>query len=181
MARVRPTPLIALHLRRVGTIALVVGLLAVTALFVAVMLVGHDGGGTYGEIFQAHSLSRRQLGPVLLLAGLGLVAISALVTWLVVVYSSFRVAGPLHHFATSLEQEMILGPMPVERIRQEDLLQEEYWQFAVGAERLQAHYDAMSELVDLARVQLELAEPNMGDGLTKTLLRLKELERLVHL
>ncbi|MEO5377826.1 MAG: hypothetical protein H7832_08625 [Magnetococcus sp. DMHC-6] len=131
------------------------------------------------DVVQHYALSRRNLIPSLLISGLILILIVGLITSAIAIYSTFRVAGPLYHFTRDLERQIEEGPLPVERIREGDLLQKECFHLARSAEHLQAYYDAMSELIDLAWMQLTLQDPNMGGGLQKNLDRLRELERLV--
>ncbi|MBF0135657.1 MAG: hypothetical protein H7833_13780 [Magnetococcus sp. DMHC-1] len=173
-----PVPLITPHLKLVARIALFVGLAAAACFFVVAFFMMARDGKTYQDIFFANFQSRQQLAPALLFAGMILAAWAGIVTWVVALYSTFRVAGPVHHFATGLRELIRNGPQPISKMRAEDWLQEEHYHFSAAAKRLQYHYDMMSELVDLARVQVEIPEPNLGHGLTKTIQQLKELESL---
>ena len=169
------------HMKRVGKIALGVGLLTAVSLSLVVFYLAGEPGDSYVQIIQSYSLSKKQLAPTLGLAGLLLLTVAGLVTWVITIYSTFRVAGPLYRFSCTLEKEIEEGPLPVDKIRTTDLLQQEHQLLAEGVKNLQDHYDAMSELVDLAQFQLDLPDPNLGGGLNKTLSELKNLDRRVHL
>lgn len=169
------------RLMRVGQISLGLGAVAVICIFLASSFLTWDQGKTYFETVQTLSFSKRHLLPTLLLAGLCILAIAGVITWIITLYSTFRVAGPLYRFSRNLERQIAEGPLPMDKIRDGDLLQEEYVILAESAERLQAYYDAMSELVDLARVQLDLPDPNLGGGMSMTIARLRELDQLAKL
>ncbi|MBF0161299.1 MAG: hypothetical protein HQL88_03335 [Magnetococcales bacterium] len=169
------------HFRTVGKISLYVALLTALCLLVAVYYLAGTEGGSYLAIFDAHTLTKKQLLPALLIAGAVLVVVAGVITWMVVLYSTIRVAGPLYPLSRSLEGLILDGSAPVRSRRQEDALSEEYMLFAGGAKRVQYHYDSLHEMVELALAQLELPEPDLGAGLTQTINKLRELDRLVQL
>ncbi len=96
-------PMVFFHLKLVAKISLAVGAVAVLVLLAVLTLITGDGGETYGEVIRSHSLTRQELGVAMLVAGLLLVAITGVITWLIVLYSSFRVAGPLYRFSQNLK------------------------------------------------------------------------------
>lgn len=175
------TPFMTWRLRQVAKIALLTSAAAAICLLAVIYyLVGADKT-TYQEIFSSYTMTRRHLAPTLLLSGLALTMLIGLMTWLIALYSTFRVAGPVHRFSLNLKRQILEGPIPVEAFRQGDFLQVEHLHFSAAASRLQYHYDTISELTDLALAQLELDDPNVGGGLTTVLQRLKELDQLVKL
>lgn len=176
-------PAIVLHFRTVGKISLYTGLVTAICLFFTVYYLAGSGaqGKDYSEIFSAYALTKKQLGTTMFISGMILVTITGVITWIIVLYSTFRVAGPLHWFSKNLDEQIMSGPVPVNKKRSGNRLHEEHLRFSGGASRLQLHYDAMSEWVDLAKVQLQLPETNLGGGLTETIKKLQELDRLVKL
>jgi hypothetical protein len=98
-----PPPLVLFHLKLVAKISLAVGALSVLVLLVVLTVITGPTGQSYGAIIRAHSLTRQHLGAAMLVAGLLLVALTGLITWLIVFYSSFRVAGPLYRFTQNLK------------------------------------------------------------------------------
>ncbi|MBF0153176.1 MAG: hypothetical protein HQL64_05500 [Magnetococcales bacterium] len=176
-------PFMEWRLRQVAKIALLTGAVAVLCLLVAIHYLSGKSGSSYQEILSAHAMTHRHLAPALLLSGLVLVTLTGLITWLIALYSTFRVAGPVHRFGLQLKRQIHEGPLPVEQFREGDFLQVEHLHFSAAASRLQYHYDTMSELTDLALSQLEAEEgtPGREKGLVDTMQRLQELDRLVKL
>ncbi|HHH46049.1 MAG TPA: hypothetical protein ENK53_03450 [Thiotrichales bacterium] len=111
---------VAGSLRWVARIAGGTSLLAAGVLLVVVFWIGDSGGTSYYEVVRAQVLTHRQLGPALLVGGLVLLILVATLTWLVALYGSFRIAGPLYRFACNLRQT---GERPPQRIRRDDALQ----------------------------------------------------------
>ncbi len=108
------------RLQLVSRIAGVTGLVALLVLGAVVWWLTDAGGDSYFEVIRAHVLTRRQLGPAMLLAGLFLLALVALITWLFALYGSFRIAGPLYRFTRNLQQAEREPPLG---IRRDDSLQ----------------------------------------------------------
>lgn len=178
-------PSVIAHFRTVGRISIYTGFIMAACLVVTIYyLAGSTGAGEergYAEIFSAHALTKKHLAPALILSGMILVAITSVITWVIVFYSTYRVAGPLYPLSKSLNDLIVEGPVSVRNRRKTDCLGDEHLRFSGGASRLQFHYDSMNELVDLALVQLELTEADFEGGLTKTVEQLQELDRLVTL
>lgn len=112
------------QIRIVGKISLWFSLVVVVGL-IAVVLMAGTPKESYSDSVQALALTRKNLPWVMLMGGLLLALGTALTTWLITVYSSFRVAGPLYRFARNLETGIRLRQAPRIRIRQSDYLQEE--------------------------------------------------------
>jgi len=167
------------HLNLVGKVALLVGAVACAGLVLVLLFITDKSGACYGEIFRSNSLTRQSLGPAMLVAGLGLVAFSGAMTWLVSLYSSFRIAGPLFRFARNLELMIENGPSSPVPIRTKDRLQREGRQLERSTDRLQAHYGAVREAADHAVALLESSDGRAAEYLPQTLAKLKELDRHV--
>lgn len=174
-------PLMVFHLRHVSRIALSTGAIALLCLAGTILYLFGGEPQSYGQTLHKFALGQRHLQPVLIITGLLLIGVVGVLTGLIALYSTFRVAGPLFRFSRCIERQIQEGPLPMQSLRDGDLLQDEYRLLASSAENLQAYYDAMSELADLAQAQLDLPDPNLGGGLSATLNRMKELERLVQL
>ena len=95
-------------------------LLAGLVLLGVVFWIGDSGGSSYFDVVRAHVLTQRQLGPALLVGGLILLVLVAAITWLVALYGSFRIAGPLYRFTRNLRQADATAP---QGIRHDDGLQ----------------------------------------------------------
>ncbi|MBF0283238.1 MAG: hypothetical protein HQL51_02135 [Magnetococcales bacterium] len=177
MTRVAPEmedlPPMVHRLRRVGRIALLVGMVALIALVGMLLLVASGRGEDYAAVIGNVSLSRRQLGPAMVLTGLIIVALGGVITWSIALYSTLRVAGPLFRFTKDLDRMIADGPLPPAKNREDDDLHKARHELAQAAGALQEHYDQISELTDLAAAQLQLKHPDLGGGLTQTLAALR--------
>ncbi len=171
----------AWRLRQVAKLALLTGSLAGVCLLITIFYLSGKEGSSYLDIMSGYMMTRRHLVPVLLVSGLTLTVLTAVITWIIALYSTFRVAGPIYRFSLNLKRQIQDGPVSVDSFREGDLLQVEHFHFSAAASRLQYHYDSINELTNLAHAQLALSDPNLGGGLTTTLQRLQELERLVEL
>lgn len=171
-----PEPMIFFHLKLVAKVSLAVGALAVLALFAVLTLITGDTGESYGAIIRAHSLTRQHLGPALLIAGLLLVAIAGFITWLIVLYSSFRVAGPLYRFSQNLKLAGASNSIELIELRAGDAFAKQ----AAGIKRtvfaLRNHRAELRRAADQASSAL-LA----GDAAqyTAALARLRELDEML--
>ncbi|MDP2369653.1 hypothetical protein [Rhodoferax sp.] len=143
-------PLIFFHLKLVAKVGVAVSVLALAALMVALMSITGEAGASYDAIIRARSLTRENLAMAMLIAGLVLVAITGLITWLIVLYSSFRVAGPLYRFSQNLRLASADDATALIELRKGDALfaQAATIQRAVAAWR--AHHLAHQRALDLA-------------------------------
>lgn len=84
-----------------------------------VLVIGHGQGEGYLDSLGRLQLSRDRLLPLVLAAGLFLLTVAAMVTWLIALYSSFRVAGPLYRLTRNLEHQLeennLESPLPIRR------------------------------------------------------------------
>ena len=116
-------PAIFYHLKLVAKISVAIGALAALVLLAVFVFIAGDAGDSYGAIVRAHSMTRAQLGPAMLVAGLLLVLFASAITGLIVFYSSFRVAGPLYRFTRNLQLASSGGAAPLLAIRRGDALE----------------------------------------------------------
>jgi len=160
-----------LQVQWVGKIALLVALVGAAGLLAAILWATDAQGSNYGAIVMGNSLTQQKLGPVMLVFGLLSVTVAALATWLISLYSSHRIAGPLFRFAQNVKA-ILRDPfaMPV-AIRASDALQQEWHEFEQAQTRLREHYGALrDELAQCRKVQT-------GEVTQLTLTRLQEVER----
>lgn len=114
-------PSIFFHLRLIAKISLAVALSATLALVAGLTLAG-AGGGSYAALIRSHSLTREYLGAAMLLAGLMLIAIAGVATWMIALYSSHRIAGPLYRFSQNLKLAAASDAAPMLELRKGDAL-----------------------------------------------------------
>ena len=118
----RHEPLIFFHLKLVAKVGVAVAALAALVLGVVVWLITNGAGDSYQAVIRSNSLTRQHLGMAMLLAGLLLVAITGLITWLIVLYTSFRVAGPLYRFSQNLKFADSMEAGELTKLRKGDAL-----------------------------------------------------------
>lgn len=146
------------HLRGVARIALWAGAIAVGGLVVMLYALTDSTGTSYGELIRSHTITQHQLGPALLIGGLFLLAFTACLTWLIALYSSFRVAGPLFRLARNLEASISHGPVKPVPIRESDQLHADAKLQAESLRALAGHYHSMRDEVGAALARLEAGE-----------------------
>ena len=144
------------RLKQVSRIAFYTGIVAAVILTAVLWYLSDDSGTTYMEIIQASILTRQQLAPAMMLSGLFLLAVVALITWLIALYSSFRVAGPLYRFSqnlkTSHEGQPLIG------IREDDCLHDVSEQLLDSLRSFEAHNQAIARLAEQAQASLEAGD-----------------------
>lgn len=165
------------YLEIIGTVALVVAGLSLATLLLLLFFISDNSGAAYWDIVKSGSITRLSLGPGMLLAGLFLVSAAAAITWLISLYASFRIAGPLFRFSRNMEILIESGAVTLTPIRKKDQLQEEARQFVQSVDLLQGHYREIGAAADNALALLDSG----GHGLAQSLAKLRELERRVQL
>lgn len=169
------SPEILFHLRWVAKIALWIGVVAAAGLGTMLYALTDTTGESYGALIKSHSIAQYRLGPALLIGGFFLIAFSALLTWLITLYSSFRIAGPLYRLSRNLENSISQEPAKLTPIRDSDRLQQEATMLREGLSALASHYAGLREQVDQAIMKLDADEVSLDerhfifDGLKKQL------------
>ena len=134
-----------IDLKLVSRVALFTSLGSIILLVVSVLFLTDQRGSSYAEMVYAYSVTQRHLKPVLIISGLCLLAFVAFTTWLITLYSSFRIAGPLYRFSQNLKQAS-KGIKPV-GIRREDALQDVSRLLQESVTTLQRHYQDIDQHV----------------------------------
>ncbi len=166
------------HLKWVAKIALLMAAVAAVGLLLVVFLATDDKGASYVSIISSHSLTQQNLVPAMGVFALLTVVVAAVFTWLIALYASFRIAGPLFRFAQNLKviiKDSFAVPMA---IRQTDMLQREWHEFETGQARLRMHYRELREALDKYRTALS---QDKSDQAAAALADLQEVERRVQL
>jgi len=171
--------LFSLHLSLVARIALGTAVLAVSALLLMLLVVVDQNGATYAELVRAQRITQQNLGPAFLVAGLFVASATGIITWLICLYSSFRVAGPLFRFTRNLELASDTVELP--SIRNEDCLHELSEQLQDSVRQLHAHYDEIEQLSDQALALIEREGETSRSELGFILKQLRERDERVRL
>ncbi len=159
-----------LHL--VGKISLWFAVVAIIGLITVFFLAGTPQE-SYADSIQSLSLTKKNLPIIMLIGGLVLAAGTGFTTWLITLYSTFRVAGPLYRFQKNLETGIHSGNVPRVRIRNKDYLQQESLLLestaAITEVRLADLQQQISEIIAL----LEADPPHNQSALTAHLDQLR--------
>lgn len=153
--RSNDAPEIIFHLRWMARMALSVGAIAAVGLAITLNILTDGSGATYGELIQSHNVVHNYLGPALLIGGFLLVACTAVVTWLIALYSSFRVVGPLYRFSRNLERAIARGPAKPIPIREGDCLHRDALLLEHSLEAMATHYRELDDELNLALREIE--------------------------
>ncbi|QSX39991.1 hypothetical protein [Shewanella cyperi] len=152
--------------KRVARISLVVAALSVASLLLLILAID-DSHQDYQKSIQALALTQRNLGWMMALAGTWLLGATAATTWLITLYSSFRLAGPLYRFTQDLQLREMGSDAPLLHIRRDDYLQEECLLLDETLLQIKLHYAELRDTVEA----LQRARANLDDA---------ELQRCKH-
>jgi len=157
-------------LRLVGKISLWFSLVAFLGLAVVVILAG-VAGDDYLSNIRSLAATRDRLPVIMLVGGLVLAVGTGLTTWVITLYSTFRVTGPLFRFARNLEAGIASGKVPAIKIRGSDYLQPECELLQQGVAQLYHHYRTID-----AQAVAALSALQQGDkrGVETSLAELKK-------
>jgi hypothetical protein len=154
------------HLRWVAKIALSAGALATAGMGVVLFALTDRTGASYGELIKSASITHENLGPALLIGGLALVAFTAILTWLISLYSSFLIAGPLFRLSRNIEASLAEGPIKPLPIRDSDRLHREAAMLEDSLGAMALHYRELRCEVDRALEQIDGGEMSADDRRT---------------
>lgn len=169
----RNEPPIFFHLKLVAKIGLGVGAVAVLSLLISLLLISGAAEDAYAEILRSNSMTRENLGMVMLSIGLMLVAIAGVVTWLIALYSSFRIAGPLYRFTRNLQLAGLSDVSALTGLRKDDALKEQSAHIRKAVGKLREHY---AEVEKTAEAALRAIENGDAGAYADAVARLKALD-----
>ena len=153
----------------VAKIALIIAALSCFGAVLILQFITGGAGTSYAEVTRYFSLSRHSIGPTMLVAGLILVSFASVITWLMALYTSFYIAGPLFRFARNFETLIAHGSGTMMATRKTDRLKLEEQQMRRSVTKLQQHYSGMRTAAEQALAQLG---PHSAAAITQ----LKELD-----
>ena len=162
----------------VAQIALGATLTALILLIITMLFFADESGMDYIQLVQSHSITQKNLDTALVIAGLFLIICVGALSWLLALYASFRVAGPLFRFSRNLEQASSLSKLP--GVRQGDCFQDVSQQLLEAVDVLHQHHDDVRRLFDQADEQFKSDSWN-SESLKETLTQLKEVGNRVRL
>lgn len=171
-------PLIFLHLKLVAKVGLCLSVLSVLTICAVLLVLGGASGESYEALVRSNSQMRQHLNEAMLLGGLALVAVTGLVTWLIVLYSSFRIAGPLFRLSQNLKLANESDSLKLIDLRQGDALNKQADDIKQAVSALRQHRVEITQRVDEALLALEAGH---GTHYAEAIARLKVLDEKVRL
>lgn len=174
----RNKPVIMFHLKLVAKVALAAGGTAVTGLVVALTFLTNPTGEAYHDMIRSSSITRESIGPLMLLAGLTLVAVVGVLTWLIALYSSFRIAGPLYRFSRNFKLAIADRSADLIALRTGDALRRQERNIRHAIDTLRAHSAAIEETSRQAAAALERRD---AEAYADAVARLKALDEKARL
>lgn len=172
----RNEPLIFFHLKLVAKISLGVGTVAVLSLLISLTLISGPVEESYAAMVRNHSITREHLGKVMLVIGLMLVAVAGVITWLIALYSSFRIVGPLYRFSQNLKLASVSDSATLIELRKGDALMDQATRIKRAVAVLREHYATVEQVSEEAAAALEKGD---AAAYADAVARLKELDEKV--
>jgi hypothetical protein len=151
----RNEPLIFFHLKLVAKVSLGVGTVAVLSLLISLLLISGPTDDSYLAIVRNHSVTREHLGKVMLMIGLMLVAIAGVITWLIALYSSLRIVGPLYRFSQNLKLASLSDSAALIELRKGDALVAQAEHIKQAVSTMREHYAAVEQVAEEAAAALD--------------------------
>lgn len=136
----------SLQLKLISQLALGSTLVVAIALAVVLLFLSDESGMDYTHLLQSHRVTQQHLISGLIIGGLFLTLCIGLISWLLMLYGSFRVAGPLYRIRRNLEQAASLERPRA--IRRRDCFQDVSSQLGQAVGSLHDHYADMGSQLD---------------------------------
>lgn len=141
---------ISRRLEWIKLIAIWISLLAIFGLILVFILVP-DHTLNYAEQVRALNISQQHLPRLMFAVGLLLAAGTGMTTWVLAVYSSFRLAGPLYRMSENLKAAIATSEVDHVPLRQGDLLQDDARLLQDVSAHIVHRYQSLNEIVTQAQ------------------------------
>jgi len=141
----------------IGKISLWFSFLAAIGLLIVFFAVASPGE-SYQQNIRTLSLSQKNLPWVMLVTGLILTLITSIITWLITLYSSFRISGPLYRFSRNIETWINTGKRNTIPLRRADSLQQESQLMEETVNSHYAYLDGYQPLLNQARQAIDAGD-----------------------
>ncbi len=128
------------QLLQVTRISLWVGLLSLVIVSAVILMILPAIPDDYAKFIQYMTKVQYNLPLMISLSAALLISGAGFTVWIICLYSSFRIAGPMYRFARNLEKQIADGPTEMLQIRNDDQLQGESQLFNQATEHLKDFY-----------------------------------------
>ncbi|MDH5483644.1 MAG: hypothetical protein OEY43_00285 [Gammaproteobacteria bacterium] len=136
--------------------------------------------GNYTDFIQSQAITQKNLQFAIIIASLVLISATALLSWLISLYSSFRIAGPLYRFTHNLRH--FSNTKKIIPIRSHDQLQVLSQKIIHAAEKIDSHKESLLNHIDACQQLLnDHDNPQKQQQLAELLLQLKQLDTKIKL
>ncbi len=169
------------YLKWASTIALGVIGTAGVAVLLLLFFVTADRGTEYTRLIASHRLTQESLLPAIVVFGLTVLVLATVITWLVSLSASFRIAGPVYRFSENFKHALEHPWAPHIGIRRTDLLHAEWRASHASMIGLRNHYAALHDAVRESKQARLKADAGNVEPMLIAVNALLELERRVRL
>ena len=138
----------SLHLRLVAKLAIWISLIAAVFLAVTLLFLANTGDTGYTQLIRAHSITQQNLGAAVALSALFLIVLMGIITWVLAMDVSFKLAGPFYRFSRNFEQASTTPGLL--KIREGDQLQDICELLRKSNGTLHNHYADLARLLGQA-------------------------------
>ena len=139
----------------VTRISLWVGLLSLVVVSAAILMILPAIPDDYAKFIQYMAKVQYNLPLMIGLSAALLISGAGFTVWIICLYSSFRIAGPLYRFSRNLEQQIADGPTQMLQIRNDDELQGESQLFNQATEHLTTFYARIKQASQALRDKIK--------------------------
>ncbi len=178
MQKIDPYWAATLRFKMISRITMATMLAAGLVLLAAVLFFEDGQGLDYLGLMQSYTVTAKNLDAMLIMAGLFLLFCVGLASWILTLYASFRIAGPLFRMARNLELASSSRDLP--GIRKRDCLQDVSQQLQTAVNMLHDHYACVGSMLDHLEQEL-LKEAKDENAIKSYINALKDDVRRVRL
>ncbi|MCF6354172.1 MAG: hypothetical protein L3J26_03565 [Candidatus Polarisedimenticolaceae bacterium] len=146
MQKIDPYWAATLRFKMISRITLATMLAAGLVLLAALLFFKNEQGFDYLGLVQSYTVTAKNLDAMLIIAGLFLLFCVGAASWVLTLYASFRIAGPLFRIARNLESASNSRDLP--GIRKRDCLQDVSQQLQTAVNMLHDHYACIGSMLD---------------------------------
>lgn len=169
-----------MYLQLISKLSISIFLMTTLTLLVSLVLAFANHDSSYSGFINSQTITRHNLQIVLVIASIFLLSVTALITWLICLYSSFKVAGPLYRFT----QNLLHAPDPDSMlpVRSNDIFQELSSNILSSAKTIQQHEFAIKTTIEQCLYELDKTkDQSQNENLHHLLDELLALESRVKL
>ena len=145
-----------MYLQLISKLSISIFLMTTLTLLVSLVVAFANHDSSYSGFISSQTITRHNLQLAIVIASVFLLSVTALITWLICLYSSFKVAGPLYRFTKNLLHAPDTNSMlPV---RSSDVFQELSSNIFSSAKTIQQHELAIRTTIEQCLHELDKTE-----------------------